>query len=147
MSRPPEHLLQFVLAELGTTGSIDGNQRLLIRGKYVPKYVESLLRKYIGTRAPVSRWSCCRRRHVDGIVDTHDACVGSALVLLFVLCASGEYVTCKMCKSLNTRLSRDSASRLHYVTCSNCNSRRTVNPIKSGFHAVGRGERRRARRK
>lgn len=79
MSRPPEHLLQFVLAELGTTGSIDGNQRLLIRGKYVPKYVESLLRKYIGTRAPVSRWSCCRRRHVDGIVDTHDACVGSAL--------------------------------------------------------------------
>ena len=28
-------------------GSIDGTQRLVIRGKYVPKYIESLLRKYI----------------------------------------------------------------------------------------------------
>lgn len=26
---------------------MDGNQRLVIRGKYVPKYIESLLRKYI----------------------------------------------------------------------------------------------------
>ncbi|CEG40344.1 eukaryotic translation initiation factor 2 subunit beta [Plasmopara halstedii] len=47
MHRSPDHVLQFTLAELGTEGSIDGNQRLVIRGRYVPKYIESLLRKYI----------------------------------------------------------------------------------------------------
>jgi translation initiation factor 2 subunit 2 len=47
MQRPPEHVFQFFMAELGTEGSIDGSQRLVIRGKYVPKYIESLLRKYI----------------------------------------------------------------------------------------------------
>lgn len=47
MQRNPEHVFQFFMAELGTEGSIDGNQRLVIRGKYVPRYIESLLRKYI----------------------------------------------------------------------------------------------------
>jgi translation initiation factor 2 subunit 2 len=47
MQRPPEHVFTFFMAELGTEGSIDGNSRLVIRGKYVPKYIESLLRKYI----------------------------------------------------------------------------------------------------
>lgn len=47
MQRPPDHVHQFFMAELGTEGSIDGNHRLVIRGKYVPKYIESLLRKYI----------------------------------------------------------------------------------------------------
>ena len=37
MRRNPEHLFQFMMAELGTEGSIDGNQRLVIRGKFVPK--------------------------------------------------------------------------------------------------------------
>ncbi len=47
MKRAPDHVLSFFLAELGTTGSIDGSDRLLVRGKYQPKYIESLLRKYI----------------------------------------------------------------------------------------------------
>jgi len=47
MQRSPEHVFTFFMAELGTEGSIDGNQRLVIKGKYVPKYIESLLRKYI----------------------------------------------------------------------------------------------------
>jgi translation initiation factor 2 subunit 2 len=47
MQRSPDHVYQFFMAELGTEGSIDGNQRLIIRGKYVPKYIESLLRKYV----------------------------------------------------------------------------------------------------
>merc|ERR1719407_282543 len=42
MHRNPEHVFQFFMAELGTEGSIDGTQRLVIRGKYVPKYIESL---------------------------------------------------------------------------------------------------------
>jgi translation initiation factor 2 subunit 2 len=37
MRRSPEHVFQFMMAELGTEGSIDGNQRLVIRGKFVPK--------------------------------------------------------------------------------------------------------------
>ena len=40
MHRSPEHVFQFFMAELGTEGSIDGTQRLVIRGKYVPKYIE-----------------------------------------------------------------------------------------------------------
>lgn len=37
MHRSPEHVFQFMLAELGTEGSIDGNQRLVIKGKFIPK--------------------------------------------------------------------------------------------------------------
>ncbi|CAB9498318.1 Eukaryotic translation initiation factor 2 subunit 2 [Seminavis robusta] len=47
MQRDPQHVYQFFMTELGTEGSIDGNQRLIIRGRYLPKYIESLLRKYI----------------------------------------------------------------------------------------------------
>jgi translation initiation factor 2 beta subunit (eIF-2beta)/eIF-5 len=37
MKRNPDHVFQFMMAELGTEGSIDGTQRLVIRGKFVPK--------------------------------------------------------------------------------------------------------------
>lgn len=40
--------MSFFLAEMGTEGSIDGNMRLVIKGRYQPKQVESLLKKYIG---------------------------------------------------------------------------------------------------
>lgn len=33
MKRQPEHVFSFVVAELGTEGSIDGNQRLVLRGQ------------------------------------------------------------------------------------------------------------------
>jgi translation initiation factor 2 subunit 2 len=105
MHRSPEHVLQFTLAELGTEGSIDGNQRLVIRGRYVPKYIESLLRKYIM-----------------------------------------EYVSCQMCRSPNTTLTRDSVSRLYFVHCQDCGSSRSVAAIRSGFHAATRADRRAARK-
>ena len=104
MQRPPEHVFQFFMAELGTEGSIDGNQRLVIRGKYVPKYIESLLRKYIV-----------------------------------------EYVTCQMCRSPNTELVKDQATRLHFCNCSDCGSSRSVAPIRTGYHATSRADRRAAR--
>jgi len=104
MQRPPEHVFQFFMAELGTEGSIDGNQRLVIRGKYVPKYIESLLRKYIV-----------------------------------------EYVTCQMCRSPNTELTKDSVSRLYFCNCRDCGSTRSVAPIRSGYHATSRADRRAAR--
>jgi len=105
MRRNPEHVFQFFMAELGTEGSIDGNQRLVIRGKYVPKYIESLLRKYIV-----------------------------------------EYVTCQMCRSPNTTLTRDSVSRLYFINCQDCGSSRSVAPIRAGFHAQTRADRRAMRK-
>jgi len=67
MQRSAEHVFQFFMAELGTEGSIDGNQRLVIRGKYVPKYIESLLRKYI-----VEYVTCqmCRSPNTDLLKDS-----------------------------------------------------------------------------
>jgi len=104
MQRPPQHVFQFFMAELGTEGSIDGNQRLVIRGKYVPKYIESLLRKYIVS-----------------------------------------YVTCEMCRSPNTELTRDPATRLNFCKCHDCGSSRSVANISSGYHATSRADRRAAR--
>jgi len=104
MQRSPDHVYQFFMAELGTEGSIDGQGRLVIRGKYVPKYIESLLRKYIV-----------------------------------------EYVTCQMCRSPNTELTKDSGSRLHFCSCRDCGSSRSVAPIRSGYHATSRADRRAAR--
>ena len=104
MQRQPEHVFQFFMAELGTEGSIDGSQRLVIRGKYVPKYIESLLRKYIV-----------------------------------------EYVTCQMCRSPNTELTKDSSTRLQFVNCKDCGSNRSVAAIKAGYHATSRADRRTAR--
>jgi translation initiation factor 2 subunit 2 len=100
MHRSPEHMQQFLLAELGTEGSIDGNQRLVIKGRYQPKQVESLLKKYII-----------------------------------------EYVTCHMCKNPETTLTRDSVTRLYFIQCESCGSRRSVAPIKTGFHATMRTDR------
>jgi len=47
LKRQPKHVLQFILAELGTTGSIDGNQCLIVKGRFQQKHFESVLRKYI----------------------------------------------------------------------------------------------------
>ena len=77
MKRPPDHVVQFVLAEFGTEGSIAGSAttraegqgqdgQLVLKGRYQPKHCESLLRKYIK-----------------------------------------EYVTCQMCKSSATTLRKD----------------------------------------
>merc|ERR1711957_91189 len=101
MNRPVEHVTTFVLAEFGTEGSIAGEGQLILKGRYMAKHAESLLRKYIK-----------------------------------------EFVTCEMCKSANTVLSRDSSSRLYMVSCKNCNAARTAISIKAGYHAVTRADRR-----
>lgn len=104
MKRDPDHVLRFFLAELGTTGSIDGNGRFMIKGKFVPKYIESLLKKYIA-----------------------------------------EYVTCSMCRGVQTKLVRDNVSRMYFMHCSSCGATKTVTAIKAGYHATGKGERKAAR--
>ncbi|OWF47356.1 eukaryotic translation initiation factor 2 subunit 2-like [Mizuhopecten yessoensis] len=47
LHRQPKHVLAFLLAELGTSGSVDGNNQLVIRGKYNQKQIENVLRRYI----------------------------------------------------------------------------------------------------
>merc|ERR1712137_534239 len=47
MKRPPEHVMQFVLAEFGTEGSTAGDGQLILKGRYQDRHAESLLRKYI----------------------------------------------------------------------------------------------------
>ncbi|RHZ68810.1 hypothetical protein Glove_293g15 [Diversispora epigaea] len=47
MHRQPEHVIQFLFAELGTSGSIDGAQRLIIKGRFQQKQLENVLRRYI----------------------------------------------------------------------------------------------------
>jgi len=47
MKRKPEHVLNYVLAELGTNGSVDGKHRLVIKGRFQPKQIENVVRHYI----------------------------------------------------------------------------------------------------
>jgi len=93
MKRLDEHVTQFLFAELGTSGSVDGSKRLVIKGRFQQKQLENVLRRYIV-----------------------------------------EYVTCRTCKSPNTELEKGE-SRLYFVTCNSCGSRRSVTAIKTGFQA------------
>jgi len=92
MHRPPEHVIQFLFAELGTTGSVDGRGQLVIKGRFQGKQIENVLRRYII-----------------------------------------EYVTCKICRSPDTVISKQ--DRITFVTCNTCNSRRSVSAIKTGYQA------------
>jgi translation initiation factor 2 subunit 2 len=117
MHRQPEHVIQFMFAEMGTTGSVDGSARLVIRGRFQQKQIEHVLRRYIGQR----------RR---GIPRCAGADVRHAV----------EYVTCKTCRSPDTLLTKE--NRIFFMSCESCGSRRSVNAIKSGFQAqVGRRKR------
>merc|ERR1711904_732038 len=67
MQRSPEHVMAFFFAELGTDGNMDGNQRLIIRRKYVVEYVtcemcrspNTCLKKDSGTRLHFLECSDC----------------------------------------------------------------------------------------
>ncbi|PWN90555.1 hypothetical protein FA10DRAFT_267007 [Acaromyces ingoldii] len=47
MHRQPDHVIQYLFSELGTVGSVDGSQRLVIKGRFQPKQIENVLRRYI----------------------------------------------------------------------------------------------------
>ena len=47
LRRPQEHVQQFLLAELGTTGNNDSQARLIIRGRFQQGQIEAILKKYI----------------------------------------------------------------------------------------------------
>jgi translation initiation factor 2 subunit 2 len=111
MHRQPEHVIQFLFAEMGTTGSVDGAGRLVIKGRFQQKQVENVLRRYIG-QSPVPAFTHFVANNAHHVV---------------------EYVTCKTCKSLDTLLTKE--NRIFFMSCESCGSRRSVNAIKSGFQA------------
>lgn len=112
MKRQPEHVIQFLFAELGTTGSVDGSSRLIMcvcpsapvsrsaldlvhsKGRFQQKQIESVLRRYIGAFASVP------------------------LQMSVLTPRAVEYVTCKTCKSPDTLLAKE--NRLYFVTCQSC---------------------------
>lgn len=47
MHRQQDHVLSFMLAELGTTGTLDGNNKLVVKGRFQQKQIENVLRRYI----------------------------------------------------------------------------------------------------
>ena len=100
MNRTVEHLFQYFLSELGAEGSLDEHVRFIIKGRFAPLYIESILRKYIQ-----------------------------------------EYVLCTSCGSFNTRLTKDSISRLYFLFCNDCVCSKSVSNIKTGFHAQTRADR------
>ena len=105
MKRNEDHVQDFIMAELGLTGSINDNHSLVIIGKLLPKPAELLLRKYISV-----------------------------------------YVTCHSCHGHNSTLARDPATRLCFLHCQDCRSSRSVAPIRTGFHAQTRADRRAGRK-
>ncbi|CAG2171748.1 unnamed protein product [Oppiella nova] len=93
LHRQPKHMQAFLLTELGTSGSVDANNQLIIKGRFQQKQIESVLRRYIK-----------------------------------------EYVACQTCRSPDTILQKE--TRLFFLQCETCGSRRSVTNIKSGFQAV-----------
>jgi len=47
LHRAPEHVMSFLWAETGTNGALDGAHHLVIKGRFKPKQIESILRKYL----------------------------------------------------------------------------------------------------
>lgn len=54
MHRQPDHVMNFLLAELGTSGSLDGQQRLVVKGRFAPKNFEGILRRYVSKHLSLS---------------------------------------------------------------------------------------------
>ena len=63
MKRNDEHVTQFLFAELGTSGSVDGNKRLVIKGRFQQKQIENVLRRYIGMISLLSFLNCLLTWH------------------------------------------------------------------------------------
>jgi translation initiation factor 2 subunit 2 len=126
MKRSDEHVTQFLFAELGTSGSVDGSKRLVIKGRFQQKQIENVLRRYIGTL------------HSPPLQSPFTTPPDFANQ---VWCSPVEYVTCKTCRSPDTELNKGE-NRLYFVTCNSCGSRRSVTAIKSGFTAqIGKRKR------
>ena len=89
MNRQLEHVQLFLLAELGTSGNLDGQSRLIVKGRFLPKAFEGVLRRYVNECALFMDaycqlvlgsgrlwlkgfYECCKRKtSMDMIFPTH----------------------------------------------------------------------------
>ncbi|KAL8141058.1 hypothetical protein V2J09_007079 [Rumex salicifolius] len=108
LRRQTDHVMAFMLAELGTSGYLDQEQRLVFRGRYAPKNVEAILRRYI-----------------DNL---------SSIALTVISCfPADEYVFCNVCRSPDTILSKD--KHLFILGCNLCGFERSLAPNTAGYDA------------
>ena len=56
-----------------------------------------------------------------------------------------HYVKCSNCKGYQTKLEKDASTRLYMLECKQCGASKSVTTIKAGYHAMKRGERKKAR--
>jgi translation initiation factor 2 subunit 2 len=56
-----------------------------------------------------------------------------------------EYVMCRVCKQNDTILAKDPVSRFLFLECQLCQSKRTVLPIRAGFHVQTGADRKKLR--
>ena len=106
---------------MGTTGSVDGAGRLVIKGRFQQKQIENVLRRYMGELK--SFVSSSINKYLNVVVPLSFPQQQQTV----------EYVTCKTCKSPDTLLTKE--NRIFFMACESCGSRRSVNAIKSGFQA------------
>ena len=105
MHRQPDHVMAFLLAELGTSGSLDGQQRLVVKGRFAPKNFEGILRRY------VSKYISCL--YINFVLDR--TCNSKLFLLFHLILFSDEYVICLGCKSPDTILTKE--NRLFFLRC------------------------------
>lgn len=135
MKRSDEHVTQFLFAELGTTGSTDGSRRLVIKGKFLQKQIESVLRHYIG-RYPAT--PSLKQRLL-----TSDQSNMSLARPVGVLTLSLLEVRIGKCGCLAPQYEEtDNIRSLYFIECNSCASRRSVQSVNRGFIAqVGKRRR------
>ena len=94
LNRDKDHVMLFITTEFCANASIDGNERLIIRGKYSPSHIEKIVRNYIT-----------------------------------------QYVLCHGCKSMDTFIDKDKASRVIFLRCNVCQASVSIKPIQNGYRA------------
>eukprot|EP00960_Hanusia_phi_P039507 753917-Hanusia_phi.AAC.5 len=82
MHRTMEHVMSYFNAELGVPCSLDPEGKLTFKGRFTPKQIESVVRKYMLA-----------------------------------------YVQCQMCKNYDSKLVKDSMTRLTFLECNRCGVR------------------------
>ena len=135
MRRQPDHVMQFLFTELGTSGSVDGNGRLVIKGAPPTSPTRAAETPSLTGRAhrrALSRmcgdgWNLPGRfqpKQIENVMRSYII----------------EYVQCKVCRRPDTVLTKE--NRLMFVQCQQCRANYSVSSIKSGFSAqIGRRKR------
>ncbi len=84
LNRDITHVISFILTEMGTEGSLDGTQRLVMRSRFTSSHIEILLKKYIKEYVSCPSCHCADTMLVRDIMSR-----------LYV-------ITCNVCKSTKT---------------------------------------------